>query len=543
MAVASPLRPRFPHRRNRPSVCSVSAQEFERKDVRLREDLKAAKAKFKKSEEKHAKSSAQASELRESTAAMEKEVPQLEQRRAAAEQQLAKEEAKLDEMLAGLRAELEVLGAQLAKVQEELAPWEQRISEASARVDVAAAERALLVGKRDAAQQKLREAREGAEKARADADAREAEAKRLQKEQAAKQKDAAAARKEEGAAREREAELRAGVQASRGRAEELRRAAREEKSQSGLLAALMQAKAKGSIPGIHGRLGDLGAIDAKYDVAVSMAGGGALDNIVVETTTDAQKCVELLRKNSLGVATFLIMEKQAGLEQESRQQLEGPEGVPRLIDLVRPASDRFRVAFYYALRNTTVAKDIEQASRIAYGADKRFRRVVTLDGAQRPSQERAHLCLARADDSVSPWCLLASLSPSLPPLWTAAGKLIESSGTMSGGGATPKGGARPPPSTHCLQTPPVPPHLLLTRCHPHTRSLLNPSAGRMRVGNSAPRVAESTAELEKNLAAAEKELESLEARLSTGPHVPLLVAVSISVVSPLCRGSSANLPV
>lgn len=365
--------------------------------MRLREDLKAAKAKFKKSEEKHAKSAGQAEELREATAAMEKEVPQLEQRRAAAEQQLEKEEAKLDGMLAGLKSELEVLGAQLAKVQEELAPWEQRISEASARVDVAAAERSLLVGKREGAHERLREAREGAEKAVTDAAAREAEAKRAQKEAAAKQKEAAAARKEEAAAKDREAELRSGVQAARGRAEELRHTAREEQSQSGLLAALMQAKSKGQIPGIQGRLGDLGAIDAKYDIAVSMAGGGALDHIVVETTADAQKCVELLRKNALGVATFLILEKQAGLEQECRQQVEAPEGVPRLIDLVRPASDRLRVAFYYALRNTTVAKDIDHASRIAYGSDKRFRRVVTLDGA---AARPARLTLTRLSENV-----------------------------------------------------------------------------------------------------------------------------------------------
>lgn len=45
----------------------------------------------------------------------------------------------------------------------------------------------------------------------------------------------------------------------------------------------------------RGCAGDLGAIDAKYDVAVSTA-VGALDYIVVETTSDAQRCVEYLRK-------------------------------------------------------------------------------------------------------------------------------------------------------------------------------------------------------------------------------------------------------
>ena len=49
----------------------------------------------------------------------------------------------------------------------------------------------------------------------------------------------------------------------------------------------MGAKAKGKIKGVLGRLGDLGAIDKKYDVAVSTA-CAALDYIVVETTADAQ---------------------------------------------------------------------------------------------------------------------------------------------------------------------------------------------------------------------------------------------------------------
>jgi structural maintenance of chromosome 4 len=41
-------------------------------------------------------------------------------------------------------------------------------------------------------------------------------------------------------------------------------------------------------------------------VAVSTACGG-LDYIVVETTAAAQACVAMLRKNNLGVATFMIL--------------------------------------------------------------------------------------------------------------------------------------------------------------------------------------------------------------------------------------------
>ena len=45
---------------------------------------------------------------------------------------------------------------------------------------------------------------------------------------------------------------------------------------------------------------------AKYDVAISTACAG-LDYIVVEKTSAAQACVELLRSQNLGVATFMIL--------------------------------------------------------------------------------------------------------------------------------------------------------------------------------------------------------------------------------------------
>ena len=37
-----------------------------------------------------------------------------------------------------------------------------------------------------------------------------------------------------------------------------------------------------------------------------------------------------------------------------------PEGVPRLIDLVKPQHAELLPAFYFALRNTVVAKDLDQ---------------------------------------------------------------------------------------------------------------------------------------------------------------------------------------
>ena len=56
-----------------------------------------------------------------------------------------------------------------------------------------------------------------------------------------------------------------------------------------------------------------------------------------------------------------------------------PEGAARLFDMVRVQDESTRPAFYFALRDTLVARDLEEATRLAFQRDKRWR-VVTLQG-------------------------------------------------------------------------------------------------------------------------------------------------------------------
>lgn len=43
-----------------------------------------------------------------------------------------------------------------------------------------------------------------------------------------------------------------------------------------------------------------------------------------------------------------------------------PENIPRLFDLVNIPDKKISTAFYYGLKNTLVANDLEQAKRIGY---------------------------------------------------------------------------------------------------------------------------------------------------------------------------------
>ncbi|KAI4470604.1 structural maintenance of chromosomes protein 4 [Holotrichia oblita] len=150
------------------------------------------------------------------------------------------------------------------------------------------------------------------------------------------------------------------------------------RSRGRVLDSLMQQKLEGNCPGLFGRLGDLGAIDKKYDVAISTA-CGPLDNIVVDTVNTAQWCIEFLKAHNLGRATFIALDKQERFREAANSKINTPENVFRLYDLVKVNDERVKTAFYFGLRDTLVANDLDQASRVAYGA-QRFR-VVTLQGS------------------------------------------------------------------------------------------------------------------------------------------------------------------
>jgi structural maintenance of chromosome 4 len=371
--------------------------EFESKDVKFREDLKHMKQQVKKLDEKLIKEIAQKEKIDVECESIEKDVPALEARKAELESRVQGEESKLDEMLNGLKGEMTDIGAKIDSVERDLQPWEGKIADARGEVDVATAERKLMLEKHAEVEKNLKSAIDGKASA-------EAKVKSLTKQIADDEAqleielaNAEKARNAETAAKTKEANLLELTREARGKLEQRKTSASQETQKGAIVQALLDAQSSGGVKGVIGRLGDLGAIDKKYDIAVSTA-VGALDYVVVETTSDAQNCVQYLRRNNLGVATFLILEKQAHLaEKLYENQNNIPENAPRLIDLIKPAEERFLPAFYFAVRETAVAEDLDQAGRIAYGAKRH--RVVTLKG-----------------------------------------QVIETSGTMSGGGSKPISG-------------------------------------------------------------------------------------------------------
>ena len=167
------------------------------------------------------------------------------------------------------------------------------------------------------------------------------------------------------------------VQEKMVRLSECKNSNQEFKIKHRITSELIKAQKEGKIHGLFGRLGDLGAIDQKYDVAISTA-CAQLDFLVVDTAQNARNIITYLRNNNIGTASIIILEKVAWVEKFYKKNYQCPEGTQRLIDLVKFEDKKLQNAFYFALRDTLVTSNIETATKVGYGQNRH--RVVTLDG-------------------------------------------------------------------------------------------------------------------------------------------------------------------
>ncbi|KAJ7209498.1 RecF/RecN/SMC [Mycena pura] len=310
------------------------------------------------------------------------------------EMSLVKEEKILEGIRDSLKDKTQVFHDQIEAKQKDLQPWTTKINSKKAEVDVATSERDALAKKANAIQDAIEEASNNFRQLQADQQAKVAQLENCRSDKKTQQTAIANFDKKLKDAQREAQESKAKASSFRQKVAETRNSLAENTSQNKVVDGLTRYKNAGRISGFHGRLGSLGTIPDKYDVAISTA-CPSLHHMVVDKVEQAQNCIQYLREQNLGRATFMVLDK---LKEDGMGKISTPENVPRLFDLVQPKEPRFAKAFYKALSNTLVAENMDQANRIAFG-ERRWR-VVTL-----------------------------------------AGQLIETTGAMSGGGNQPARGA------------------------------------------------------------------------------------------------------
>ncbi len=144
--------------------------------------------------------------------------------------------------------------------------------------------------------------------------------------------------------------------------------------------AIMKAKTHypDQFQGVCGVVAELITTDAEYEVAIEVALGGAIQDIITETAEDAQHGIAFLKKHRAGRVRFLPLD----MLRERRFSDEALLDQPGVIGIAEELLDydlTYEVAMQYLLGNTLVIEDLDTAIALA----RRFRpraRLVTLDG-------------------------------------------------------------------------------------------------------------------------------------------------------------------
>ncbi len=159
-----------------------------------------------------------------------------------------------------------------------------------------------------------------------------------------------------------------------------RRETLQESRGTGALRVLLEA----GLEGIHGPVAQLGEVEERHRVALEVAAGGRLAQVVVDDDRIAARAIDVLKSRRAGRLTFLPLNKirggtaMAAAHGSAALQRGGPAGtggfVGRAVDLVQHEAIYAEV-FRYVFGDTLVFSDLASARRELGRC-----RAVTLDG-------------------------------------------------------------------------------------------------------------------------------------------------------------------
>ena len=350
-------------------------KDLEKKDLQVQEKIKHTKAKGKKLVSELQAEKRKLTSLEEQPPKLREEIEEVQKRKETLENKKVEAEENLAKVMGKINKETSVYQAEKEEIQGKLLELQKGVNDAKAALDMAQSAYDLYMRRDKTEKGKLEQLKARLESTQREVTLKKDALKKYLSELPSMERQLSELNEKISREEDKRARFTDEYRILKSKQSEAQSKMNSSKSQNRILAALLEEKRKGRLKGIQGRLGDLGAIDSKYDIAVSTA-CNALDNIVTDTIEDAQKAVQYLRQNGLGIQTFIALDKMNYLEGRWNQRFDAPENVPRLFDLIT-CENKFKTAFYYAVQNTLVAEDLTQARRIT---ERKRLRVVTIDG-------------------------------------------------------------------------------------------------------------------------------------------------------------------
>ena len=139
---------------------------------------------------------------------------------------------------------------------------------------------------------------------------------------------------------------------------------------------IMQAKS--SLRGIHGPVASLIRTEQKYSLAIEIALGAGLQNIVVDREEDAKSAINFLKQRDAGRSTFLPLTAIRGDELREKG-VENEFGFVGIGSNLVSFDEKYRNIFNNLLGRTVVVEDLDCGIAMARKYKNAFR-IVTLDG-------------------------------------------------------------------------------------------------------------------------------------------------------------------
>ena len=337
-----------------------------------RENIQRAEAELAEAESRSGGLAKQAEEQEARVAEIDRRIGELNGALAA----LLETAQTMAEQAGGAQNEAERLRAQEALAMAAAA-------DARAELAAAAAEKKQIQERREAAERDRAAAEEQLQSAR-----QEARENRRALEDARDEAEAAAniiaghslrmeERKKKAAAA---AERRVQLTMDTGALENRRRLLTEmEKEYEGFSKAVkFVCRAQSGLQGIHGPVANLVKTDGRYSLAIEIALGAGLQNIVVDREEDAKAAISYLKQRDAGRATFLPLTAIRGdeLHEKGVEKEFGFVGLGSRLVTFDPA---YRNIVYNLLGRTVVVEDLDCGIAMARKYRNAFR-IVTLDG-------------------------------------------------------------------------------------------------------------------------------------------------------------------
>ncbi len=147
---------------------------------------------------------------------------------------------------------------------------------------------------------------------------------------------------------------------------------------SGSVKAVMRYSSQGAVRGVIGPVSSLITVEKEHSIAIEIALGAAIQNIVVEDESSAKRAIALLKESKAGRCTFMPLSTIRG-SRIHEPGLEKHLGYIGIASELVSCEEKYRSIIEYSLGRTVIADDIDSAIAMGKQCGHRYR-IVTLDG-------------------------------------------------------------------------------------------------------------------------------------------------------------------